>query len=121
LNIESVFTVAPLPLRLDPDAGGPVPARGEPERTGTEPARRPGPSVEAERLAAERRDRHEREMLGRLRVALAEPGGQRPEHIMRRGSYGMIAPTPADLLEQRISVLLGENGIGALRRLDERA
>jgi hypothetical protein len=110
----------PSPMRIDSEAAWPVPVRGEAERGGEERVRRPTSLTDGEQTAEQRRDRREREMLGRLRVALAEPE-TRPANVVRRGSYGVLARTPADVLDQRISALLGNGGSGSLRRLDVKA
>jgi len=114
------FAALPPPIiRGDPESTWPVPVRGEAERAGAESIRRPVPSSDSARTEEERRDRQEREMLGRLRVALAEPQEQRQSNVMRRGSYGSPYRAPADLLEQRISEMLGQTG--GVRRVDESA
>lgn len=111
----------PPPIRLETETAWPVPVRGDLQRSDAEAARRPAPPANAAQAEQDRRDRGEQEMLGRLRVALAEPQAQPPGNVMRRGSYGVFTRTPADLLDQRISGLLGDGGPGSLRRLDERA
>lgn len=111
----------PPPVRVATDAAWPVAVQGEPRRGDTEPLRHPAPTTGAEPAAQERRERTEREMLGRLRVALAEPESRHPENLVRRGAYRELARGPADLLEQRISRMLGDSGGVSLRRLDVRA
>ncbi|OOG25667.1 hypothetical protein B1C78_06055 [Thioalkalivibrio denitrificans] len=110
----------PPPIRIDTDPAWHAPVRGEAQRGGEEPVRRPTAPTGGEHTAEQRRDRREREMLGRLRVALAEPE-TRPANVMRRGSQVALPRTPADALDQRISALLGDSGSGSLRRLDVRA
>jgi hypothetical protein len=109
----------PPPIRTEPEMVWPVTVRGEAQRDGEEAVRRPVASTRNEQVAEDRRERQEREMLGRLRVALAE-SETRPANVMRRGSYGLAIRTPAGQLEQRIGALLGNNGGDSLRRLDER-